>query len=274
MFYFGFSPRKARTHPKPLGRRTPQSFDHILTHPLEIETVTTVNHVMSLPWWHPSHDQGQNGACVGHGIAMERAVREKFERKQAGVLPYTVRFNPWWFWDQAKLIDEWSDTNPGDDNGTSVHAGYDVVRTRGAVRLSSTVTEGDYPGPSALASLAPDHQWSITSNQWATSVDAMRSCIARDQPVTIGVNWYSNFDNPVQVPVVNHTEWYIGRGSDLGTIRGGHCVCIYGASDARQAFRVKNSWGQAYPLVWLPYTTMQRLLDEDGEAAVAFDLDT
>lgn len=41
-------------------------------------------------------------------------------------------------------------------------------------------------------------------------------------PVTIGVNWYTNFDNPVKG---TDGRYWIGRGS-LGRIRGGHCVCI------------------------------------------------
>jgi hypothetical protein len=34
---------------------------------------------------------------------------------------------------------------------------------------------------------------------------------------------------------------------------------------------VKNSWGRAYPLVWLPYAAMERLLKEDGEATLVTD---
>lgn len=40
-------------------------------------------------------------------------------------------------------------------------------------------------------------------------------------PVVIGVDWYSNFD----VPVRDGSRFWIGRGS-LGSVRGGHCVCI------------------------------------------------
>jgi hypothetical protein len=41
-------------------------------------------------------------------------------------------------------------------------------------------------------------------------------------PVILGVNWYSNFDNPKQD---GQGRWWIGRG-DLGNVRGGHCVCL------------------------------------------------
>jgi len=45
---------------------------------------------------------------------------------------------------------------------------------------------------------------------------------AKPVPVTIGVNWYENFDEPVKD---SRGRWWIGRGP-LGSIRGGHCVCL------------------------------------------------
>jgi hypothetical protein len=40
-------------------------------------------------------------------------------------------------------------------------------------------------------------------------------------PVVLGINWYTNFDHPQK----DGSLWVIGRG-DLGSIRGGHCVCL------------------------------------------------
>jgi hypothetical protein len=47
-------------------------------------------------------------------------------------------------------------------------------------------------------------------------------------PVVLGINWYSNFDDPVKAG----TRYWIGRG-DLGYIRGGHAICTrpYGVTD-------------------------------------------
>lgn len=44
-----------------------------------------------------------------------------------------------------------------------------------------------------------------------------------------------------------HVEKYLLRRVapptvDLGGIRGGHCVCVYGASDRRQAVKFVNNW--------------------------------
>jgi len=43
----------------------------------------------------------------------------------------------------------------------------------------------------------------------------------KNVPVVIGVSWFSNFDTPIK----DGRNYWIGRG-DLGTQRGGHCVCL------------------------------------------------
>jgi hypothetical protein len=90
--------------------------------------------------------------------------------------------------------------------------------------------------------------------------------LAGGTPVVLGVNWYGNFDHPAK----KGSRWWIGEG-ELGDIRGGHCICVYRASDAMQAVGIVNNWGTNYPLVMLPYATLQRLLDEQGEATMITD---
>jgi hypothetical protein len=43
---------------------------------------------------------------------------------------------------------------------------------------------------------------------------------AEATPVTLGINWYANFDEPFYTD----RHWRIGKG-DLGALRGGHCIC-------------------------------------------------
>lgn len=226
-----------------------------------------VNKRLSLPWWHWTHDQGYEGSCVGHGIAMERAISNTKQNKLLRILFPTVRYNPLDVWNEAKKRDEWPDTNPGDDNGTSVHAGYDVALYEGLQRVKSMRLNmnGD---PEPVDPKPRDLSEGVSSVLWANSVDQVRYAIAQGNPVTIGINWYSNFDSPTHKTGFN-LGW-IGEG-DLGSIRGGHCVCIYGAADRYQAVAIKNSWGKSYPLIWMPYNTLARLINEDGEAALVVD---
>jgi hypothetical protein len=159
-----------------------------------------------------------------------------------------------WLWNEAKKIDEWSDTNPGDNNGTSVRAAMDVLRTQGHCRL-----RGGRSRPPVVGD-------GILENRWAVTVDEIRTAIAGGIPVTFGVNWYRNFDTPVR----KGRHHWIGEGN-LGSIRGGHAVCIYGASDDDQAVMIVNNWGTDYPVVRMPYETVGRLLREEGEATLVTD---
>lgn len=252
----------------PLGRRVPPSFDHAEKYPLA--TVATapaaVNRVLTLPHWHRTHNQQSEGSCVGHAAAMERAITNLAQNRLHRLPILTRRYNPIDIWREAKRVDGDPGTDPGNDShGTYVHSAYDVLRDLGAWRVKS-MRLGDR-GPVPVKPWPKrDPAEGVATNRWARSSDEMRAAIAEGIPVVIGVNWYSNFDRPVRVK----GEDWIGRG-DLGRVRGGHAVCVYGASDRREAFRVVNSWGDSYPLVWLPYRTMDRLLGEYGEAVVAVD---
>lgn len=263
-----YRPIQASSADSRLGRFIPDDFSHVAKYPFKNvapRTITTVNKVLRLPYWHWQHDQGSEGSCVGHGVAMERAITNTAQNVVLNALGIKTR----WYdsidiWNRAKEIDPWSETNPGDDNGTSVHAAYDVCREQGIRRVSSMKLVNGIPTPQGEK--ARDLKEGVATNRWATTVDEIRTAISLGLPVTVGVNWYSNFDTPVWI----NKETWIGQG-DLGTIRGGHCVCLYGASDRRQAFKVKNSWGRSYPLVYMPYSVMARLLKEDGEAALVTD---
>ncbi len=205
--------------------------------------------------------------CVGHAAAMERAITNLAQNRLTGRLPMTRRYDPLDIWRRAKIIDGNTMTDPAnDDDGTYVSSAYDVLRDEGAWRVKSMkLTEAGNPkvvGPWP----ARDLDEGVVTNRWAANVDEMRAAIASGVPVVTGTNWYERFFEPVRVG----SEFWIGRGSSWGPVRGGHAVCIYGASDRRQAFRVKNSW-TGFPLVWVGYEAMERLLSEAGEAVVAAD---
>lgn len=235
---------------KPLGRRVPTDFEHVRLWRLtdvQPQTVTSVEKKLSvLTDWRRKYDQGREGACVGFSSSMMMSILNR------------MFYDAPWLYHEAQNRDEWSDTPP--EEGTSVRAAMDVLRDVGHRRVLDGVSQAPLPA------------FGIAANRWATDVNELRTCIANGSPFVLGTNWYTNFDTPTvkRIWFGLVKEYWIGEGP-LGSIRGGHAICCYAASDKRQAFGLVNSWGLSYPLVWMPYTTMQRLLNEQGEATVITD---
>src|SRR6185436_20196829 len=95
--------------------------------------------------WYSFYDQGAEGACVGFGSSRMMSLLNR------------RRYDARWLWNQAKRIDEWPETNPGDDNGTSVKAAMDILRREG-----HKLWQGN--GQVKLSE-------GISANRWASSVD-------------------------------------------------------------------------------------------------------
>lgn len=248
-----------------LGRVNPPDAKHIESYPMMAALRTAgpvVERELTLPPWHQEHDQGQEGACVGFGTSMALWILNMEESKRDGT-PFdpNTRYDSFWLWKEARLADEWPDNDDLNDvdQGTFVRAAADVLRVRGHCVIKDGQTQSE------------DRMAGILKNVWATSVDDIRSSIDKGIPCSIGMRWYSSFDDPQE----KNGEWWIGEG-DIGRVRGGHCVCIYGASDERQAFKLKNSWGGNYPEVYIPYSVIEKELadaPQEGGAEVTLFTD-
>jgi hypothetical protein len=112
------------------------------------------------------YDQGVQGSCVGFGISRMMTILN-------GGKLYLAR----WLWDKAKAQDEWAETNPGDDEGTSVRAGLDVLRTQGHVPWrDSYEAQGLQTDWRRRDQLAGSPGEGIAVNRWATSTqDALNA---------------------------------------------------------------------------------------------------
>lgn len=240
-----------------LGRLIPQNWEHVLKYPLRALKIEWVEHVEKSyfcgNWMRAFYNQGREGACVGYSSCLMMTLLNRIPGRQKwnGREVYSGAA----VWNKAKEIDGFDWTNPGDNNGTTVDAGMQVLRKYGTRQVIDHC-EMDW-----------DLLDGIKEYRWATSVDEIRQGI-EVAPVVLGVNWYSDFD----VPEKKYGVWWIGRDKNrIGAIRGGHAICCVGASDKKGAFRLCNSWGMKYPIVWIPYETVDRLLKEDGEAGLVTD---
>lgn len=112
--------------------------------------------------WYDYYDQGREGACVGFGSSRMMSL---LNRK---------RYNARWLWNQAKAIDEFPETNPGDNNGTTVRAAMDVLRNVGHVKV---VLGADKPARIGEG---------IAANRWAKTVDEVLSVLQSPRYAQLG----------------------------------------------------------------------------------------
>lgn len=231
-----------------LGRRVDPAPPRLPRMAALLHEPITVNRRLNLPRQYiPRYDQGIEGACVGFAWSWAMSILNR--RFYAARKLYV----------EAQYIDPWTDTPP--EAGTSVYSGAQVLLTQGHWRFARGLT---FPLAAAEG---------IQGFRLAMTVDELRHAISEGRPFVLGVNWYSDFDEPKWTdPGKGGSRWWIGLNPErLGRQRGGHAICCFGARDDIDAFVLVNSWGVNYPIVQVPYNTVARLLSEDGEAIIPID---
>jgi C1A family cysteine protease len=113
----------------------------------------------------------------------------------------------------------------------------------------------------------------VNGYKWAFDAERVVDHVLTTGPVVMGTYWYRKMFTPH--PDTGYLE--IG-----GEIDGGHAWLIVGADrnrknpdGSRGAVRMLNSWGQEWGQggrAWLTFSTLDRLVKEDGEACVAAEI--
>ena len=227
-----------------LGLLFPQDNDHAIKYPLKLSGIARVVE-REIPY--PKklvgfYDQANNG-CVGYSLSWAMTM---LNTKRLGKPNIYIAD---WLYEKAQARDGF---NHSGDDGTTLRAGFDVLRELG--HLMPLQTE-------------PSKGEGVERNEWAYSVDEIRTCIDDKVPVALGIAWYSSFDYPVQ----RNGEWWIDAIG--GRFEGGHAIVAISASDERQAVKLLNSWGKDYPPVWISYDNVRKLLSWEygGEASIPVD---
>ncbi|MGM1059890.1 hypothetical protein [Saccharothrix sp. Mg75] len=132
--------------------------------------------------WRAFYDQGTEGACVGFGWSRAMSILN-------GGL-YSAR----WLWSRAKERDEWSETNPGDNEGTSVRAAAEALVELGHVPWQDEYAAHDWRTRSGYA---PDGGHGLAAFRWARTVDEVHALLGNERADELGA-----------VPVLN--SWGTG----------------------------------------------------------------
>lgn len=141
-------------------------------------------------WW-TFYNQGAEGACVGFGSSRAMSLLNRQN--------YYAR----WLWDHAKMIDEWADTNPGDDNGTSVRAAMQVLQLQGHVLYKLAFKAEDVPTRDAHPAVYMEgikaYRWATDSNDVLRMLDSKTA--TKRGAVPILNSWGKSYPHRVWMPV-------------------------------------------------------------------------
>jgi len=232
------------------GRLIPKEWRHIEKYPFRKFgfTAPSVETILPYPWLRVLYNQKNTNGCTGYSATWASSINN---------FPPTKIYDPLWLYHQGTIIDQDQYTSPEEDTGGYIWAVMEVLRTQGHVLVKRDGTNHE-----------PRPDQGIQSYYWCQTVDEIRTAIGMRRPVVLGINWYEDFMQPAH----KSNGYWIGTNENLGFPVGGHAICCYGAKDSLQAFRLLNTWGVVYPNVWIPYTTVEKLQNEYGEACVPMDL--
>lgn len=248
-----------------LGRLIPSDWSHVDKYPFQrlgLADTQSVEKTLRVPPLIKYYDQGDTNACVGYSSSWMMSIYNSYLSKKERVQDkngklISIKYDALWLYRRACTIDGDPYNDPPNDLGAYIVSAMQVLWTEGHVRVLDSGKKD-----------VVDQDDGINSFYWCVTVDQIRTAISLDRPIVFGINWYEDFGGPERIG----NDWWIGRQeNNLGVSRGGHAICCYAASDKREAFKLRNSWGTIYPSAWIPYSLVEKLIQQQGEFCVAID---
>lgn len=179
----------------------------------------------------PVQNQGGQNSCVGWAVGYYLKTYHEGLEELWNIQLTANEFSPSWVYNQI---------NSGRDNGSLVSDAMDLIVKNGCDTLANFPYQAtDYlRKPDAASVIRGEH---YKAYEWYTlpmDVATIKGVIAGGNAVVFRFELFPDFDNlSTSNPVYDNAS---------GTSRGGHAVCVVGYDDAKQAFKVVNSWGNTW----------------------------
>lgn len=200
-----------------------------------------------LPDYFPAPgNQGNQGSCVGWAIAY--AARSYYQGVAEGrKVERANAFSPAYIYNQIR-------SDPGScDGGSNVVRALNLVTREGVARLS------DFPYSEKNCEQMPSNEVRAsarrhTIRRWSSikpgDIEGIKGALYKGHPVIVAMMVSPTFDQ-IQGPAI-----YADEGTNS---TGGHAMVIVGYDDHRRAFKLLNSWGEAWGergYGWVGYRAM------------------
>jgi hypothetical protein len=193
-------------------------------------------------------DQGTTNTCVSWsiGYAMAGTLNNEFP------IGLTTYRSPWYIYQINHTA-----TGVCADNGMSSGAdGMNIFQNNGIPPSSYDPVFGNFCSYNPTGDVTDNAGLDkIPSYYSVANITDIKTALSMRLPVEMTFNVYSNFQNAFNT----HTKYSAATGSSLGTLLGGHAVCIIGYDDSKNAVLIQNSWGtgggdSTYPgCMWIDY---------------------
>lgn len=197
-------------------------------------------------------NQGRQGSCVGWAVAYALKSYQEQNERQWGYASREHLFSPSYVYNQIRR-------SPDCLGGTSFSDALNLLRREGVARMSDfDYRENDcFAVPSAIVRQNARNfaiaDWRRVNVQDETEI---KTQIAAGFPVLIGFMADQRFAD------LRAGQTYDAPG---GRALGGHAIVVVGYSDARNAFKVINSWGQDWGdsgFGWMSYNAFRSVVRE------------
>jgi C1A family cysteine protease len=179
--------------------------------------------------------QGSEGSCVAFAAGYATRSIEQYYKTNSSSFSYASNlFSPEFLYNQTKV-------NTDCNSGSSYLTVLEFLKTNGVCTWETmpySYNNGCSLLPTASqSSEAANFTISSYAGVYTNDITAIKSLLLSNHPVMIGIFPDNSF--------FNATPDFVWR-SYSGSQYGGHAVTIVGYDDARNAFKIINSWGTTW----------------------------